>query len=172
MISTSAVFVRTMLLAATLAIGSPAFAQNEPHDIADDGAVTAVAALVPDAPPTVRVSVPIRAWQLAAGEAGVGGGRVAERTSWPGERSIGSVAPMSRLAQPRAATPRSAGYKGAQRVLAGVAMGVLGVVAGTLVGAMAGSAGCGCEDGALSGMVIGAPVGGAAGATLGVLMVR
>jgi hypothetical protein len=162
MITTSAVLVRTMLIAATLALGSPALAQDEPHDFADDAAVTALATQVPDALPPVRASVPIRAWQLAAAAEDIG--RMG--------RSIGSPPRTPRHQQPRTGTPRSAAYKGAQRVLAGVAMGVLGLVAGTLVGALAGSAGCGCEDGALYGMVIGAPVGAAAGATLGVLLVR
>ncbi len=70
------------------------------------------------------------------------------------------------------ARSRSNGYRGAQRVLAGVALGVLGFFGGGLTGAVIeGAAGSGGDSPGLAGFVIGAPIGAAVGATIGFLIV-
>ena len=62
----------------------------------------------------------------------------------------------------------SAAYRGAQRVTAGVALGILGFFGG----AVAGAAVTGLADSPLQGMAVGAPIGAAGGALLGVWAVR
>ena len=67
---------------------------------------------------------------------------------------------------------RSKGHRDVQRVLAGVALGVLGFFGGGLTGAVIdGAAGSGDSPG-LAGFVIGAPIGAAVGATIGFLIVE
>jgi hypothetical protein len=82
--------------------------------------------------------------------------------------------------EPRSATsqrsahrvgPRSKGQRVAQRVLAGVALGVLGFFAGGLTGYVIDGA-YASDSGGLAGFAIGAPIGAAVGATVGVLIVR
>jgi hypothetical protein len=163
-----------IVLAGILAAGSTAFAQTVGGNTDDDTGVSATPPFVSestldgsDARPDVSLPiVPIRDWQ-------VDGMLLAPQTSRQMGRSFGAVPRIPRLPQPTRARPRSPAYKGAQRILAGVAMGTLGMVIGTAGGALMGSVGCGgCEDGAMYGMALGAPIGAAAGATLGVLLTR
>jgi len=60
---------------------------------------------------------------------------------------------------------------GAQRLTAGLALGVAGFLAGGFVGAGL-DRNCGCDDPGMRGFVVGAPIGAALGATLGFVMVR
>jgi hypothetical protein len=156
--------VGAAVLVGILVTGSAAVAQTPlpAGEIDVTVAVTQVTEGLPDVLPTI----PIRDWRLedvaAADAAAVTG------------QTLGQVRPPAwpRLPRPQPGKPRSAAYKGAQRVLAGVAMGILGFIGGLGTGALVGGSTCACDDGALTGMVIGAPVGAAVGALAGVLLVR
>jgi hypothetical protein len=116
-----------------------------------------------ESPFTVRVGAPGGAWQVDAG------GRLVWTAAEPMRMEPGSATSQGRT-QP--AQRRSKGYRGAQRVLAGVALGVLGFFGGGLTGAVIeGADGSGDSPG-LAGFMIGAPIGAAVGATIGFLMVR
>jgi hypothetical protein len=172
MVTTSAMFLRASMMAGLLAAGATAFAADVPPDGSHNQVRTGgVAVVTPDAflPKAAAVTslpaIPIREWQFEIVP-------VKEPIAWQGGRSLGALPRVPRLPRPRGGSPHSPAYKGVQRILAGAALGTLGMVVGTAAGALMGSAGCGCEDGALYGMVIGAPVGAAAGATLGVMLTR
>jgi hypothetical protein len=85
-----------------------------------------------------------------------------------GQGRVGS--PM-RLPRHRLSQRRSGPYRDTQRVLAGVAMGIVGLLVGGMTGATL-EGDCRCDDPGLQGFVIGAPVGAAAGFALGWGMVR
>src|SRR5260221_3321100 len=70
----------------------------------------------------------------------------------------------------RFAAPRSTRRnRTAQKVTAGVALGVVGLFGGALIGAAL-DRNCGCDDPGLTGAIIGAPIGAIAGAIAGVLL--
>lgn len=115
-----------------------------------------------ESPFTVSGGAPNGAWKVD------GGGRLV----WTGAEPT-RVEPRLATSQGHGqrARSRSKGYRGTQRVLAGVALGVLGFFAGGLTGAVIdGAAGAGDSPG-LAGFVIGAPIGAAVGATIGFLIV-
>jgi len=57
----------------------------------------------------------------------------------------------------------------AQKVTAGVAMGVLGLIGGAYIGSRFGRY-CGCDDPGLTGAIVGAPIGAMIGAIAGVML--
>jgi hypothetical protein len=81
------------------------------------------------------------------------------------------VAASASASSARIVRQRSRSTRAAQRVTAGVAMGILGFLAGGVAGAGVG-AGFDREYGPIQGFVIGGAIGAGAGAALGVLMVR
>jgi hypothetical protein len=83
----------------------------------------------------------------------------------------GRVGSPMRLPRHRLSQRRSGPYRDAQRVLAGVAMGIVGLLVGGMTGATL-EGDCRCDDPGWQGFVIGAPVGAAAGFALGWGMVR
>ena len=112
---------------------------------------------------TVSGTAPNGAWKVD------GSGRLVWTAAEPMRTEL---RPASSQGQGQRARGRSNGYRGAQRVLAGVALGVLGFFAGGLTGAVIDGAARGSGDSpGLAGFVIGAPIGAAVGATIGFLIV-
>ena len=80
------------------------------------------------------------------------------------------LGPPARLPRPRGPR-RSGAYRDAQRVMAAVALGIVGTFAGGIVGAALDS-NCRCDSPGMQGFVVGAPIGAAVGAAVGFVMVR
>jgi hypothetical protein len=111
----------------------------------------------------VRGSAPTDAWTMD------NGGRLVWTAAEPMRTELRQASSQGHGQRARS---RSKGYKGAQRVLAGVALGVLGFFGGGLTGAAIDSAaGASGDSPGLAGFVIGAPIGAAVGATIGFLIV-
>jgi hypothetical protein len=115
-----------------------------------------------ESPFTVSGGAPNGAWRMD------GGGRLV----WTGAEPT-RVEPRLASSQGQGRRPRSRskGYRGTQRVLAGVALGVLGFFAGGLTGAVIEGAAGPSESPGVAGFLIGAPIGAAVGATIGYLIV-
>ena len=110
---------------------------------------------------TIRGGAPSGAWMVGGGGGLVWTAADPMRTELRVARSRG---------QGQRARSRSKGYRDAQRVLAGVALGVVGFLGGGLAGAAVDGAFLN-EGGGLAGFAIGAPIGAAVGATIGFLIV-
>ncbi len=102
----------------------------------------------------------IRDWQL----------RGTDEPLWALSSTQRPLGPSARLPRPRG-PKRSGAYRDAQRVMAAVALGIVGTFAGGIVGAVV-EGDCHCPNRGMRGLVIGAPIGAAAGAALGFVMVR
>jgi hypothetical protein len=132
-----------------------------------DESLATASQLEPTSLPSVRLAgsvdrsaVRIRDWRLTPAD---------QPSSTPAALQ-GPIGPSPRLPRPHQ-RGGSARYKNANRVLGGVAMGILGFFVGGAAGAGIGAA-SGVEEGALPGLAIGAPVGAIAGAVLGVAVVH
>jgi hypothetical protein len=102
----------------------------------------------------------IRDWQVSSNDQ-----RLA--ISAPAQsRAASSVRPRGRRHGPA----RSAPYRSAQRLLGGVAMGIIGTLGGAMIGAAL-TQNCHCDDPG-GGFVMGAKVGAVAGFAFGMMIVR
>ena len=127
-----------------------------------DGAATQTSSFELSSPGSVQ--------GLEAGAPRIRDWRAWQPLLWVPPSGQSRVAPPVRLPQPRRAPRRSGAYRDAQRVMAAVALGIVGTFAGAIAGGVL-DRNCRC-DGPPPGMFIGAPIGGGVGAAVGFLMVR
>ena len=159
-ISASRMNVTAMACAvAALMAGAPAQAQT----VESPGAANSSLELLPQTraasvhPGTLK----IRDWQVAGNDQRLAIAAPAQ------SRAASSVRPRGRQHR----QTRSAAYRSAQRLLGGVAMGLVGTLGGAVIGGALDHT-CRCDDPGYAGAVTGAKVGAAAGFAFGMMIVR
>jgi len=149
-------------LCAAMAVMTAATANGQPN--APDDAATAQSSSVewprPESAPGPEAgAIGIRDWQVNR----------AGQVLWAPSPAQARLGPSVRLPKPRP-RERSAAYRGAQRILGAVALGMVGFLAGGMIGAVA-EGECHCDSPGLQGFVTGGYIGAAAAATLGIVLI-